>query len=523
MVKKVAGLEITSESIRIVELEKDAKATYLKNMASIPTPAGAVKDGEIIDIDGVVDTIRKILSRALITTKRVVISLSGKGVVIQEITLPSMPYTEMKEVIKSELENYPIFKKDDFVFDYQPLSEFTEKGYKRTRVFFVGISSRFINSYLTCIQKAGLSLVSIDVAPLSMATSQYPDLKEDKATASVLIKDEKTYVTVVKKGRFCLFYNIDIGTGQLLYSGLHQENNLNEEVLKKLVSELERSFKFYEIEFEKEKIGRVILSYDHSKLPLLDKRIASILNSEIEIKVINPLKHIKVPAEFTSNSMVKEGAEAYAVAVGAALKGLNIITHNLHLELLQKYIPRHEELKKKSILVAISCLLIVLITAGITGYHNAVFNELRASLKEKEIQLASLDSRLKELKDLAERHRYLRERLKRQASYLKRLNRISWSVVLSKVTQQIPEDVWLKIFNSTDRGKLTLEGGTLSVDNVADFIRGLGQEPTFENTGLGTINQERFSEGITGVKFRLESELSVKKEKEDGSPEIENE
>jgi len=515
MISKLVGLEITSERIRIVDIEKKGACAHLKNIASVQTPANTFADGYITDIDKVADAVRDLFVSSGITTKNVAISLSGKGVVIQEINIPNMPQSEMREVIKSELERYSVFLTDNFIFDYQPLSEVVEKGHKRVRVFFVGVSCRLLSSYFDCMQKSGLTIVSIDTAPLSMATSQYADLNKEKATALVLIKEDKTYVIVIKKGKFCLFYNIDIGTKQLFKAKLQTEEALDEEAASELIGELRRSFKFYEIEFTAGEVDRVILSHYNQKLSHLAKRIVSIFNKEIEIEVANPFKHIKIPDRLAAEKIGNESKEDFAVCVGAALKALMGAGHNLSLELLQKYIPQKGVLKKKQALVAGSCILIFLLSTGITGYHEAMHKRISASLQEKRLELAALDSRLEGLKDLAQRHNYLRERLKRQALYLKNLNRISWSVLLAKVTQQMPEDVWLKAFKSTDSGIFGLEGGAFSVDRVADFIRRLGQEPTFKNVGLDTLDQKQFSEKATGVDFKLESNLSTPKEKKD--------
>lgn len=515
MNKKALGLEIDSSKIRVVELERTGMAICLKKMASVPTPAGTLRGGEIIDADKMANAIRGLLNTAEITTKGVVISLLGKGVIVQEITLPSMPTAEMREVIKSELENYPILSNDDFIFDYQPLSEFTKEGYKKVRVFFVGISSSLLSSYFRCMQKAGLSVAALDIAPLSMATSQYLDLSEDKATASVLIKYDKTYVTVARKGRLCLFYSIDIGSGQLLESKAHPEDDPERTALSRLISELERSFKFYEVEFKAEKIDRVLLSYDRSQHPDLDKRIISELGKEIKVEIANPFKQIKLPNQTDTDKMAEIGPELFTVAIGAALKGLKRVGHNLSLELLQKYIPRPKELRKRSVVVLITCILVILITAGISGYQGSLCGRFNLSLVDKEAQLASLDTRLTRLKELAARHKDLRERLKRQAAYLERLNRVSWSALLSKVAQRIPEDVWLKIFDYKEKGKLSLEGGTFTVDKVADFIRELDQEPAIEDIDLNLIKQKKFTKTVEGLDFKLEGTLSKEKEKKD--------
>lgn len=509
---KVVGLEITQSKITAVELEKQASGVLVRNIASTETPNQAVKDGVIINTDVVSQVIRKLFQAAGITTKKAVISLSGKGVIVQSITLPSMPSHELNEVVRSELERYPLLITDKFVFDYKPLSEFVEKGYNRTRVFLSGISYELLNSYFECMKKAGISIESIDVALLSLITSQYADIVKGKATASLLISDKKTQVTIVKDGKFHLFYSIDVGDSELFESTTDSNYSVNEKTLNYLLEELERIFKFYEKEFESDKVERVIVSYNDYKFSQLTERISSFFSKHISIETANPFKNIKGSSKAIQEGTEKEAVANFAVATGAALRGLDIIGHSLSLKLLQHYIPRPRELKRAYISTAISFAAIVLVAVGIYIHQNILSSSFLSQINEDKLKIASLDQRLQVLRGLAEKHKYFREVLKRQASYLKVLNRVSWSVLLSRVTNQIPDDAWLDKFKADEKQSMKLDGGTFTVEKVAGFIRQLAQDETFGDVCLDEIKQKSFTKKATGVEFKIESKLADKKE-----------
>ncbi|MFC1808440.1 pilus assembly protein PilM [Candidatus Omnitrophota bacterium] len=510
MINKVVGLEISEENIRVVELERGSRTDLLRIMAAIPTPEGAMQQGRIMDIEKISRAIRKLFSSAKISTKNVVLSLSGKGVAVQQITLPSMPKSEMKEIIRSELEKYIVLRSDGFIFDYQPLSEYNKKGYKKTRVFFTGISNHLINSYFDCIKKAGLILIGVDIAPLSIATSLYSDLKEDESTAMVFIDTKKTYITILKHGWFCLFHTIDIGTAQLAVASPRSQDALD-----KFASELKRSFKFFEMEFDLGKVDKVLLTFDQSKLKGIDKKVRAMLGDSIEVENANPFKRLDISKGSSAGEIGAKHSGDFAVCVGAALKGLNKTGHTITLENIRHYIPQPKEKLKRYAVALTAAALIILITAGITVHQNALCSTISNKLGDREIELARIDERLTSLKESANRHQYLREQLQDQARYLNNLNRVPWSSVLAEVTGELPEDAWLKKFESTDKGKMTLDGGTYSVDKVAGFIRELAKRSSFDDVGLENLEHKEFSDEVDGVEFKIDSILAAKKEKKD--------
>jgi len=81
--QSLVGLDIGSHSVKIAELQSQAKGHRLVNWG-ISTPlAEAIVDGEIMDRQLVVDAISNLLESRGITTRNVVASVSGRAVIVK--------------------------------------------------------------------------------------------------------------------------------------------------------------------------------------------------------------------------------------------------------------------------------------------------------------------------------------------------------------------------------------------------------------------------------------------------------
>jgi Tfp pilus assembly protein PilN len=519
MIKKRVGLEITSENIRVVELERFPQAIRLNVIASCSTPQGAVKNGEIVDTGKTADAIKKLFSMYKINTKNVAISFSGKGVMAQQMTLPDMPVADMKEAVKSELEKYSVFSGSKIIFYYKPIARFDEKGYKKVRVFFAGISLKLLHSYIDCLDKAGLSISFIDIAPISMANAEYSSLKEEKTTALAIIKDDKAYMVIARAGKFHIFYNIDINT-QGFSGPAVSADAVPGKALSSFAVSLERSFKFYQKELNAGPVERIILSYDDEKFPEMHKKLEAVLEGGIKVEPAQPLKYIQKPRHKDMQAILNRGVSGFSACIGASLSGLGIIRHDISLNSLQQQMPRPKEIRKKYILAFIACAVIAVVLA-VSGISLKVISDnMSRKLIVGQEQLASLDARLSSLRELSERQRDLRERLILQSKYIQNLNLVSWSKMLDKVTSRMPDYLWLRRFRTAESGNMSIDGTTVTVDKIADFIRQLSQDEAFSNVDVESIDKKDVAKNVPGVDFQITSGLKKPEEPGDDSVKI---
>ena len=91
--KKCAiGLDIGSSSVKLMELDHDAKADVyrLVSFGVEQLPPEAIVDGAVMNSGAVVDAIRRLIDQHRVKTKEAVVSISGNSAVsYTHLTLPT--------------------------------------------------------------------------------------------------------------------------------------------------------------------------------------------------------------------------------------------------------------------------------------------------------------------------------------------------------------------------------------------------------------------------------------------------
>src|SRR4051812_17518914 len=97
--KSVAGLDIGSSSIKMVELDGKANSFNLVSLGFENLPADTIVDGQIMEINAVSDVIQNVCNSHKVSANQVVTGVSGHSVIIKNIVLPPMSAEELEESI----------------------------------------------------------------------------------------------------------------------------------------------------------------------------------------------------------------------------------------------------------------------------------------------------------------------------------------------------------------------------------------------------------------------------------------
>jgi len=111
------ALDIGSTFIKLVQLKGTNRNYRLVKFGMIPLPPEVIVEGAVMDAGRVVDAIKELLVAQKVTTKEVVISVSGSSVIIKRVSVADMTDEELAESIKWEAEQYIPFSVDDVNVD----------------------------------------------------------------------------------------------------------------------------------------------------------------------------------------------------------------------------------------------------------------------------------------------------------------------------------------------------------------------------------------------------------------------
>ncbi|MCL4244880.1 MAG: pilus assembly protein PilM, partial [Candidatus Dadabacteria bacterium] len=126
--KELVGLDIGSNTVKLLELKAVKNGYHLKNIGEAILPREAIVNKVINNYDAVSETIASLFSDLRVKTRNAAISISGHSVIIKKVSLPKMSENELRESIPWELEQYIPQSIHDVNYDYQVMPGETPEG-----------------------------------------------------------------------------------------------------------------------------------------------------------------------------------------------------------------------------------------------------------------------------------------------------------------------------------------------------------------------------------------------------------
>lgn len=116
----LVGLDISSSGVRLVELAEAGKeGMRVERCAAEALPRGAVVDGNIENLDQVVDAVRRVLKKSGTRARHAALGMPPAAVITKKIVLPAGLSEEQLEVqVESEASQYIPFALDDVSLDF---------------------------------------------------------------------------------------------------------------------------------------------------------------------------------------------------------------------------------------------------------------------------------------------------------------------------------------------------------------------------------------------------------------------
>ena len=121
--KSVAGLDVGSSSVKVVELDGKANNLNLVNLGFENLPDETVVDGQIMELNSVAETIQIACNDSSVKSPKVVTGVSGHSVIIKNIVLPAMSREELEESIDWHAEEHIPYDLSEVSLDYHVTDE----------------------------------------------------------------------------------------------------------------------------------------------------------------------------------------------------------------------------------------------------------------------------------------------------------------------------------------------------------------------------------------------------------------
>lgn len=475
----VLGLDISSDFIKIAELELTQEGVKINSFGSTKTPPESIKEGVIVNPKSVADAISALLSKNGIQTKNVIASARSPHALLRLSRLPFMSEEQLRVALQREIAQYTVFKGKDPKFDTHIVEEMTEAGARKINVLFAVISKKLCDSYLKTLELAGLDLTSIDISTLAILRSlSGTTLKTSgmRATMLVSVNQEGIDMCILKgeKIRFC--HTIKIDTGQVAKDA--------DGFVDKIVSAFKLVLNFYQAKYAGgEEISRMVLTCDSYPCLTLKEKLGQILK-DVNIEIGNPAGNIKINENRISPDKAKQ-LSSFTCAMGCALQVEWLSSYPVRLNLIPRERFEKAELTKATRFLNImlgTTLAIFLVLIATLFTNNKVLQhkdyELRQELEKRNPLLMKVNSIFNEREEV---EKLIESRL----MFLSAVSfaTVPWDSILINALAKVPKGLWVVRIIS-EGNNIRIAGRASSEEPIYKFIKSMNNSFYFISAKL---------------------------------------
>jgi len=336
----VLGIDIGSNSIKLVELEEIGTTYILKNVGETPLVQGAIINKVIENPEAVSYTLSRLIDDLEIEADDAAVSISGDPVLLRRVSLPYMSDAELKKSIKWEIEQFSSQSAKDYTYDYQVIAATNSQD--KIDVLIVAANKKVTKDYLSIITNVGLNPVIIDLDVFSLESMyeiNYPE--SEGLLALVNIGASVTNILIIDNGESV--FARDLPTGGSRFTDLIMEEMdltyeeaeevkhnqrvefvdpgielLANNFMNSISNEIKQTLDFFSSAHCNEKVKRIMIGGGTASLPGLKDALSEITESYVGI--LNPFRNIEYSKEVFDSEYIKDISPKMIVATGLALR-----------------------------------------------------------------------------------------------------------------------------------------------------------------------------------------------------------
>ncbi|RDH81653.1 MAG: pilus assembly protein PilM [endosymbiont of Galathealinum brachiosum] len=349
------GIDISSTSIKVVELSQTDSGYRVESLAVEPLPANAVAEKNIQDVEAVGESLVKALKKSGSKCKLTALAVPGSSVITKVITMPaSLSDAEMEAQIELEADQYIPYPLEEINLDFQVLGE-TEANPDTVDVLLAASRSENVEMRTAVAEIAGLTakLIDVEAYTIEKATSllstqtKVSDDEDDSdgsdsfVVAVLDVGATMTSLNVIENGELIYTREQAFGGKQLTeeimrrYGLAYEEagrlkkvgglpDNYIPEVLEpfkeNMAQQVSRFLQFFYTAGQHESVDMIALAGGCASIPGIDELIASQL--EIETIIANPFAEMDLSNKVNSQALSND-APALMIACGLAMRSFD--------------------------------------------------------------------------------------------------------------------------------------------------------------------------------------------------------
>jgi type IV pilus assembly protein PilM len=346
--RQLLGLDITTSSIKLIELALVGGQYRVESYAAEPTPPNSMNEKTLVDPEAVGEAIRRAVKRSGAKSHEVAIAISGDAAITKVIQMPrGLRDAELEAQVEMQADQYIPFPMDEVSYDFEVLGQ-SDKDNESIDVLLVASRTDNVAQRRSAVQAAGLSTRIVDVEAFALEnacrlmTHQMPDGGIDRSVAVVDFGASSTTFSVLRNLKVVYTRDFAFGGQQLTEEimrtyGLSMEEagrakkegglpgNYQAEVLDPFIDDMtqqvSRSMQFYLASGTgREQPDKILICGGCANIP----GVADVVQSRVGINAErgDPLGQMKLSARARAQA-VQRDATALLTACGLALRSFD--------------------------------------------------------------------------------------------------------------------------------------------------------------------------------------------------------
>ena len=170
MANRIVGLDIGREVIRAIEVENaDKVKPMILRFAQVAIPEGAVRSGEVREVNTVAAAVKRLWTEGGFKTKKVVLGIGNQRVIARDLAVPKAGYQQIRESLPFQVQDMLPVPVADALLDFYAISESESEQGPMINGLLVAAIKESVLANVTAVRQAGLLPVHVDLIPFALS------------------------------------------------------------------------------------------------------------------------------------------------------------------------------------------------------------------------------------------------------------------------------------------------------------------------------------------------------------------
>jgi type IV pilus assembly protein PilM len=339
------GLDISSSSVKMLEIVEAGRGAYrVERYVIEPLPRDATVDGNISNLESVVETVKRGYKRMGTRSKHVAMAVPTGAVITKKIIVPaSLRENELEVQVESEANQYIPFALEEVNLDFQVVGP-SPNSPEEQEVMIAATRKEKVEDRVAVAESAGLKAAVMDIeafaqqSALELVIKQLPGAGKDLNVAIVDIGANVMNVSVMRNDQSIYTREQAFGGNQLTQDivaryGMSAEeaekakrtgglpDDFETEVLRpfmeNLSMEVQRALQFFFTSTQYHSVEQILLAGGSAVIPGMDEVVHT--RTQVPTMVANPFATMQASPRIQLKKLMVD-APSLIVACGLAMR-----------------------------------------------------------------------------------------------------------------------------------------------------------------------------------------------------------